>query len=118
MAETFLEESILDSLKRPLGLEPDYNEFDFDLVLLINGNLMTLAQNGVGETGFRITGPDETWTDFLGDFKDVESAKTYVYLKTKIAFDPPSSTSVIDAYSKEADECLWRCLVESENNRD
>lgn len=118
MAETFLTESILNSMKRPLGIELDYTEFDFDLVLLINGNLMTLAQNGVGKTGFRITGPDETWSDFLGDFSDVEMAKTYVYLKTKLAFDPPSTSGVLEAYNKEADECLWRCLIEVENVRD
>lgn len=118
MAATFLEESILDSLKRPLGIEPDDTEFDFDLVMFINGNLMKLAQNGVGDANFRITGPNETWTDFLGDFKDVEAAKEYVYLKTKLVFDPPSLSSVLDAYNKEAEECLWRCLVEVENNRD
>lgn len=118
MPEIFLDESILNSLKKPLGLEPDYTEFDFDLVLFINGNLMTLAQNGIGKNGFRITGPDETWSDFLGSFSDVELAKTYVYLKTKIAFDPPTTSSVLDAYNKEADEALWRCLIEVENVRD
>ena len=118
MPGTFLDESILNSLKRPLGLELDYTEFDFDLVLLINGNLMTLSQNGVGKNGFRITGPDETWSDFLGSFSDMELAKTYVYLKTKLAFDPPATSSVLEAYNKEAEEALWRCRIEVENVRE
>lgn len=118
MAETINTDSILDSIKKPIGLELDYTEFDYDLILLINGNLMTLAQNGVGKEGFRITGNVETWSDFLGDFADVEMAKSYVYLKTKVIFDPPSTSAVLEAYKKEADECLWRCLIEVENVRD
>lgn len=118
MSSPAMTESILDSIKKPIGIEPDYTEFDFDLTLLINGNLMTLAQNGVGKKGFRITGNVETWSDFLGDFSDVELAKSYVYLKTKVIFDPPSTSSVLEAYQKEADECLWRCLIEVEDVRD
>lgn len=118
MDEILNSESILDTIKKTIGLETDYTEFDYDLILLINGNLMTLAQNGVGKDGFRITGSDETWSDFLGDFSDVELAKSYVYLKTKIIFDPPSTSSVLEAYQKEADECLWRCLIQVEEVRD
>lgn len=117
MAETINTDSILDSIKKPIGLELDYTEFDYDLILLINGNLMTLAQNGIGKDGFVITGSAETWSDFLGDFTDVELAKSYVYLKTKIVFDPPSTSSVLEAYQKVAEECLWRCQIQVEEVR-
>lgn len=112
-----MDESILDSVKKSIGLQPDYTEFDSDLVLLINGNLMTLAQNGVGKEEFRISGRSEMWSDFLGDYSDVELAKTFVYLRTKIIFDPPSTSAVLDAYKKEAEECLWRCLIQVEEVR-
>lgn len=112
-----MDESILDSIKKPIGLETTYTEFDSDLILLINGNLMTLAQNGVGKEGFRITGTTEKWSDFLGDYTDVELAKTFVYLRTKIVFDPPSTSAVLEAYKKEAEECLWRCLIQIEEVR-
>ena len=112
-----MDESILDSIKKPIGLESDYTEFDSDLILLINGNLMTLAQNGVGKDGFRITGNTEKWSDFLGDCTDTELAKTFVYLRTKLVFDPPSTSAVLDAYKKEAEECLWRCLIQVEEVR-
>lgn len=112
-----MDESILDSIKKPIGLETTYAEFDSDLILLINGNLMTLAQNGVGKEGFRITGETEKWSDFLGDYTDVELAKTFVYLRTKVVFDPPSTSAVLEAYKKEAEECLWRCLIQIEEVR-
>lgn len=112
-----MDESILDSVKKSIGLQPDYTEFDSDLILLINGNLMTLAQNGVGKEGFRISGRSEMWSDFIGDHSDVELAKTFVYLRTKIVFDPPTTSAVLDAYKKEAEECLWRCLIQVEEVR-
>lgn len=121
-----MDESILNSIKKPLGLENDYVEFDGDLVMLINGSLMTLAQNGVGKEGFRIDGDSQTWTEFLGNFTDVESAKSYVYLETRVLFDPPSTSAVIEAFTKQADEYLWRCreqveilrLLESDDESD
>ena len=113
-----MDETILNSIKKPMGLEPDYTEFDDDLILLINGNLMTLAQNGVGKEGFVITGSEETWSDFLDEFRDVEMAKEYVYLRTRVIFDPPSTSSVLDAYNKMAEECLWRCLIQVETARE
>lgn len=109
-----MDESILDSIKKPLGLEVDYDEFDVDLIMLINGSLMTLSQNGVGKKGFRIDSEEQKWSEFLGDFTDVESAKTYVYLETRMLFDPPSTSAVLDAFSKQADEYLWRCREEVE----
>lgn len=112
-----MDESILDSVKKSIGLQSDYTEFDSDLILLINGNLMTLTQNGVGKEGFRITGATEKWSDFLGEYTDVELAKTFVYLRTKIVFDPPSTSAVLEAYKKEAEECLWRCLIQIEEVR-
>ena len=112
------DESILDSIKKPLGLESDYTEFDADVIMFINGNLMDLAQNGVGKVGFKISNNASTWSDFLGDFTDVENAKTYVYLKTRVLFDPPSTSSVLEAYQKAAEECLWRCLIQVENVRE
>lgn len=112
-----MDESILDSVKKSIGLQPDYTEFDSDLILLINGNLMTLTQNGVGKEGFRISGRSEMWSDFFGDYPDVELAKTFVYLKTRVIFDPPTTSAVLDAYNNEAKECLWRCLVQVENGR-
>lgn len=101
-------DSILDSTKARLGIDQDYHAFDNDLIPLINGVLMALYQLGIGERGFSIMGSDEEWTDFLGDRTDVEAVKTYVYLKCRLAFDPPASSAVLTSMEKQCEELAWR----------
>lgn len=111
-----MDESILNSIKKLMGLAADYDAFDSDLVVLINTALMTLSQIGVGEIGFSITGSDETWSSFLKSRGDLAAAKDYVYISTKLIFDPPSSSSVIASYEKIRDELAWRLRVRSERS--
>jgi hypothetical protein len=75
-------DSILTSIKKLLGLESDYTHFDTDIIIFINSVLLSLNQFGVGpEDGFLVTGSNETWTDFIGDRKDIEAIKTLIFLK-------------------------------------
>lgn len=106
-------DSILDTTKKLLGLAPEYTPFDADVMVGINAALMTLTQLGVGpDEGFVITGSDETWTDFLGEERyDLEGIKQYVYLKTRLTFDPPSNGSVMDAMKNTISELEWRLNV-------
>ena len=108
------QDNILQSVKRILGLENDYDAFDQDIIFFINGELMTLAQNGVGQEGFRVKTGNETWSSFLGDFQDVELAKEFVYLRVRLMFDPPSQSAVQQAYTDKAAEALWRCREQVE----
>lgn len=104
--------SILSSIKSLLGPDSDYDVFDQDIIVFINSAIATLTQLGVGPSdGFRITGNSETWGDFLGDSLDLESVKSYIYMKVKIAFDPPSSSSVLSAYQEACKEFEWRLNV-------
>lgn len=108
-----MDESILNSIKALLGPDSDYNVFDPDIIIFINGAFSTLTQLGIGpKEGFKITGADETWEDFIGDVLDLESVKTFVYLKVRILFDPPSSSFVLSAMQRECDELAWRLNVE------
>lgn len=107
-------ESILNSIKKLMGLDSDYDAFDPDLITLINSSLMTLSQIGVGEIGFFISGADETWSGFLKSRNDLAAAKDYVYISTRLVFDPPSSASIIASYEKIRDELAWRLKVRSE----
>ena len=109
-----MDDSILNSIKKLLGIASDYDAFDADVVLLINSALMALSQIGVGQIGFTISGTDETWSDFLSSRDDLEAAKNYVYLSTRLVFDPPSSGSVISSYEKLKEELEWRLKVRSE----
>lgn len=111
-----LEESILVSVKKMLGIDPEYDPFDTDITILINSALATLTQIGIGPAdGFYITGSDETWSDFLGDSeRRLQSVKTYVYIKVKLIFDPPGSSFVMSALEEQAKELEWRLNVRAE----
>ena len=86
-------ESILTSIKKLLGIAEEYAHFDVDIIMHINAELMTLSQIGIGPSeGFIVTNDYQTWSDFLGDQTNVEAVKTYVFLKVKMAFDPPTSS--------------------------
>lgn len=107
-------DSILNSTKKLLGILSDYDEFDTDLIININSALMILNQLGVGpKTGFRITGSTETWEDFLGERTDLEAVKTYVYLKVKLMFDPPSSSFVLSSINEQISELEYRLLLQA-----
>lgn len=109
-------DSILLTIKRMLGIESQYTHFDQDVIFDINTVLMTSNQIGVGpETGFLITGASETWKDLLGERTDLEAVKSYIYLKVRLLFDPPSSSFVLDAMQRQAAEIEWRLLIQVEN---
>ena len=101
--------SILESIKKLIGYDRENTQFDTDIMIHINTALNTLTQVGVGNPdGFIICGYDEVWDAFVGDSKLLEQAKTYVYAKVKLVFDPPASSSAIAALERAADEALWR----------
>lgn len=109
-------ESILTSIKKLLGISEDYDHFDPDIIMHINTVFMDLKQIGVGPSkGFRIEDDTSVWTDFVGDSIDFEAIKTYIYLKVKLVFDPPLSSSVQAAMERTANELLWRLNVEAES---
>lgn len=106
-----MDESILVTIKKMLGLDADYTAFDTDVIVAINAALSIMTQNGVGPSnGFYILGYEETWGDLLGSSSELEAVKLYVYFRTRMAFDPPTG-SVMDAMSRQADEFLWRINV-------
>lgn len=102
-------ESILDSVKKGLGLAPDYEAFDADIIMHINSAFSVLNQLGVGPTvGYRIEDATERWSDFLGNGDDSSFVKTYVYLKVKLVFDPPTTGFVLTSIEKQITELEWR----------
>lgn len=101
--------SILVSIKKLLGLAADYTAFDTDIMLHINSVFMILNQLGVGpKAGFAIKGDAECWTDFLPDTPKLEAVKSYTYLKVRLMFDPPTSSSVLESYQRQISELEWR----------
>lgn len=93
----------------------DYVAFDTDIIIHINSVFMILNQLGVGPIeGFRIEDKNDVWTDFTSDAFEIESVKTYIYLKVKLIFDPPSNSTVLQAYEQQIKELEWRLNVGGE----
>ena len=112
-----MDDSILNSIKKKLGITPEYTQFDSDIIMDINSVFMVFQQLGVGpDTTYSIAGDTETWTDFFSKAKvqDVNAAKSLMYLKVRMLFDPPTTGSVTESYNKLIDELTWRCSIEGD----
>lgn len=112
-------ESILTSIKKLIGITEDYKHFDTDLIIHINSVFMILSQMGIGpDNGFSISDETTTWNDYLPEGnKNFEAVKTYMYLKTRIVFDPPQSSSTMEAMKQTISELEWRLNVEAEQKK-
>lgn len=111
--------SILTSTKKLLGILGDYEEFDVDIIININSAFMTLHQLGVGpKECFTISGSEETWDEFFEGRTDLEAAKTFVYLKTRLAFDPPTTSFVLSSMENQIKELEYRLLLQAKGGDD
>lgn len=119
MAATYNAGSILHTVKKALGIDAGYTAFDPDIIMHVNSAFDTLHQLGVGpEPAYSIEDDSSEWSDFLADRKDMDSVKTYVYLRTRQLFDPPSNSFVMEAIDKKISEIEWRLNVSSETPAD
>ena len=100
-------ESILDSIKIMLGNSVDDTNFDTELIIFINGALSTINKLGVGPTGYIISDNSNTWDEFLGDRTDLEEVKTNVYLRVRLAFDPPQNSFLVTSIKEQIAESTW-----------
>lgn len=110
--------SILTSIKQMLGIEADCTDFDGSITAHINTVLFVLGQNGIGpEDGFVVTSEMETWDMLVDDeaLQKLQAIKTYVYCKVKLVFDPPQSSSHLEALKRTADELEWRLNIQAES---
>ena len=110
-------DSILTSIKKLLGITAEYKQFDPDLIIHINSVFLILKQLGIGpDQGFSISGEYETWDQFLPEgSENFEAVKSYMYIKVKLLFDPPTSSAVMEAMNRIASEYEWRLNVEAES---
>lgn len=108
-------ESILASVRKKLGGEEYYKHFDPDIIRHINSAFMILFQLGVGQTDipFHITGESETWSDFVDEDR-FQGVFDYVCDYVKLAFDPPSSQTLVGVLNENKAEMEWRLNVQAE----
>lgn len=110
-------DSILTSVKKLLGVAEEYTHFDPDLIMHINSVFGILTQLGVGPSeGFYIDGDSASWSDFIDDQHTLNGVKSYIGIKVKMLFDPPTSASVLDAMNRLASELEWRLRAECDSN--
>ena len=115
MATTQDSESVLTSIKKLLGITEYYTQFDQDIIMHINSVFNILTQIGVGpSTGFSISDKETKWTDYISDLSLIEMVKSYIYLKVRILFDPPTTGILMDAMQKQILELEWRLSVQVE----
>lgn len=107
--------SILTTIKKMLGIESEYTQFDPEIIVHINTVLMTLNQLGVGsEEGFVVADSTDTWSDYLGEDSNLEAVKSYIYISVRLIFDPPSSASILAAFERTKSELEWRLTLQAE----
>lgn len=111
-------DSILNTIKKLLGIDIDDDSFDVDIIVNINSAIFSLSQMGIGpKDGFIVTSIDQKWSDYIdSNIKNVEGVKNYLYLKTKMIFDPPTSSTVIEAFNNSIKELEWRMMLAVETN--
>lgn len=108
--------SILDSVKKILGMDASYTVFDLDVTLHINSVFSTLNQLGVGpDAGFMIEDNTALWDTFLLGDPRLNQVKSYVFLRVKMLFDPPMTSFHIDAMKEQIKELEWRLNVQRED---
>lgn len=113
--EIDLKDSILNSTKKQLGLLPDQKDFDDEILMHINSAIFHLRQIGVGSQDelFIVNDESQTYADYLGeDSNEIPAVRMYMYYKTRLGFDPPQSSIVMEATKSILDELEWRLHVQ------
>lgn len=116
MSTSILIPGILESVKKSLGLAKDYTAFDPEIVMHINSSFGVLNQLGVGpDSPFLIEGYDEQWEDFITQ-ANTEDVRSYLFMKVKMFFDPPTTSTMYESYQKMIAELEWRMNVAAEES--
>lgn len=107
-------DSILNSIKKLLGISNEETHFDSDIIMHINTVFSILCQIGIGPTtSFSIADENAVWDDFIEDYPNFNDVKTYMYLKVKLFFDPPLNSSVLSAIERQISELEFRLSVDA-----
>lgn len=114
--QTGVENSILISVRPMCNVDEEDTGFDKQLIPLINSQMMVAHhQLGVGINGFNITGPNETWSDWLGEGEaKLAAAKTWLGYSVLLLFDPPDNGTVLKAIQETIAKMEWMLVSKSQ----
>ena len=108
-------DSILDSVKKARGIVPEDTSFDDSIILYINTVIGKLQQLGVhSDSLFEVNSNEQSWTDYLSGSPVSSIVKSYITMEVGLMFDPPSSSSAMQAAQDIAKELEWRILMGNE----
>ena len=111
-----MEESILTSVKKLLGIADDYTHFDTDIIMHINSVFSIYQQLGIGpEEGFSIKDKDSKWNEFTDNEPLLNAVKSDMYFRVRLMFDPPTNSALLESIKKQIDELEWRLNIFYEN---
>ena len=103
------DKSILNNIKKLLGMPLEFTPFDDDIIIHINSVFSELTQIGVGpHNSFQIEDSSETWNDYSEDSAVISMVKPFVYLKVRLLFDPPTNASHLDSINNQIKELEYR----------
>lgn len=101
-------DSIVNKTKKILGIEADYDAFNIDIITHINSVFSDLVLLGIGsEVGFAIEDETTEWSSYLESKLYLNQVKSYMYLRVRLLFDPPSTSFAIDAMQKQIEKYEW-----------
>lgn len=110
-----MENSILISTKKILGVAADYTAFDLDIITHINNTFATVEQLGIGTIdGFSIEDDSAKWEDLELPLNQLGMIRTYIFLKVRLLFDPPTTSFLIEAMNDQIREHEWRMSINRE----
>ena len=109
-------ESVLNTIKKCLDIDPDNKDFDTDILLHINSVLTIMKRLGIiPKTSKRISDDSVTWSQFIPDDSlDVEDIKDYIFLRVKLIFDPPQNQKHIDVLIDAYKEIEFGLMTQNE----
>lgn len=111
-------DGILDTIKKLLGIDEDDDSFDIDIIIIINSITPILGQMGIGPSnGYIVKSKEDKWSDYISDSKiNLEGVKNYIFIKTKLIFDPPTNSTTIESFNKVLSELEWRMMMSVETD--
>lgn len=110
-------DSILNSVKKNLGLDANYKVFDPDIIMHTNSVFGTLHQLGVGPLGgFQIEDESNTWAEFTDNLVLLNPVKSYITLQVRMMFDPPTTSFHLEAIKEQIREFEWRISIQREES--
>lgn len=108
-------DSILTSTKIAMGVIPEYDSFDNQILMLINSAFSTLSQVGIGpDDGFYIDDDSTTWNDYLDGKRILNMVIQYVHIYVRLSFDPPQNSFAVQSMKDQLNELIWRINVQAE----